>query len=79
MWVIMRSKMSMGFRVVVPREVRDVLGLAPGDFIVWELHGDCAVGRPEKREKKLIKGINGIISVGGDALVSKKKIQRGGS
>jgi bifunctional DNA-binding transcriptional regulator/antitoxin component of YhaV-PrlF toxin-antitoxin module len=28
----MRSRASKGFRVVVPRELRESLGLAPGDF-----------------------------------------------
>jgi hypothetical protein len=54
--------------------------LHPGIFLVWEVRGSCAVVRPEKRKKKgrRVEGIIGLICVGGDAMVSKRKIQRDG-
>ena len=81
MGCFMRSRVSKGFRVVVPRDVRKGLGLVPGDFLVWEVLGGYAVVRPEKKRKKGrgIEDIVGLISVGGDDLVSKKEIQRDGS
>jgi AbrB family looped-hinge helix DNA binding protein len=71
----MRTKISKGFQVVVPKKIRDKLGLKPGDSLVWEEMGDVVVVKPKK--KKTLEDITGIISVGGDAVVSKKKVQRG--
>ena len=71
----MRTKISKGYQVVVPKKIRDKLGLKPGDSLVWEEMGDVVVVKPKK--KKTLEDITGIISVGGDAVASKKKVQRG--
>jgi len=71
----MKTKISKGFQTVVPREIRKKLGLEPGDSLEWEEKGEEVVVKPRKR--KTLKDITGMISVGGDAVVSKKKAQRG--
>jgi AbrB family looped-hinge helix DNA binding protein len=72
---IMKTKISKGFQTVVPKKIREKLGLEPGDSLLWEEKDDSAVVKP--RKKKTLEDITGIISVGGDAVVSKKKAQRG--
>jgi AbrB family looped-hinge helix DNA binding protein len=71
----MKTKISKGFQTVVPKEIRAKLGLKPGDSLIWEAEDDAALIKP--RKKKTLKDISGMISVGGDALVSKKKAQSG--
>jgi AbrB family looped-hinge helix DNA binding protein len=71
----MKTKISKGFQTVVPKEIRVKLGLKPGDSLWWEARGDTAVVKPKKR--KTLADITGMISVGGDAVISKKKAQRG--
>jgi AbrB family looped-hinge helix DNA binding protein len=71
----MKTRISKGFQTVVPKEIRAKFGLRPGDSLLWEAKGEVAVVRP--RKKKTLKDITGIIAVGGDAVVSKKKAQRG--
>jgi bifunctional DNA-binding transcriptional regulator/antitoxin component of YhaV-PrlF toxin-antitoxin module len=55
--------------------VREKLRLKPGDSLIWEERGDTIVVKPKRR--KTLEDITGIISVGGDAVASKKKAQRG--
>ena len=71
----MKTKISKGFQTVVPKEIRAKLGLKPGDSLIWEDEGDAALVKP--RKKKTLKDIAGMISIGGDAVVSKKNAQRG--
>jgi AbrB family looped-hinge helix DNA binding protein len=72
---IMKTKISKGFQTVVPKEIREKLGLKPGDSLLWEVKDDVVVVKPGK--KKTLEDITGAISVGGDAVASKKKAQRG--
>lgn len=71
----MKTKISKGFQTVVPKEIRKKMGIKPGDSLLWEERGDSAVVKPRKR--KTLEDITGIISVGGDAVELKKKVQRG--
>lgn len=32
----MKTKISKGYQVVVPAEVREKFGLEPGDILLWE-------------------------------------------
>lgn len=71
----MKTKISKGYQTVVPKVVRGKFGIEPGDSLLWEERGNEVVVRPKK--KTTIEDIIGIISVGGDAVASKKKAQRG--
>lgn len=71
----MKTKISKGYQTVVPKDIRGKFGIKPGDSLIWEERGNEVVVKPKK--KTTIEDITGIISVGGDAVVSKKKAQRG--
>lgn len=71
----MKTKISKGFQTVVPKKIRVMLGLQPGDSIVWEERGDTIVVRPKKR--KSLDELVGMISIGGDAVADKKRVRRG--
>ncbi len=71
----MKTKISKGYQTVVPKKIREKFGLKPGDSLVWEEKDNAALVKPKK--KKTLEDITGIISVGGNAVVSKKKAQRG--
>ena len=71
----MKTKISKGFQTVVPKKIRAKLGLKPGDSLIWEARDDDVIIKP--RKKQTFEDVAGMISMGGDALVSKKKAQRG--
>ncbi len=71
----MKTKISKGYQTVVPKDIRARFGIKPGDSLLWEERGNEVVVKPKK--KTTIEDIIGIISVGGDAVASKKKAQRG--
>jgi AbrB family looped-hinge helix DNA binding protein len=71
----MKTKISKGFQTVVPGEIRKKLGLEPGDSLEWQEKDGIVTVKPRKR--RTLKDITGIISVGGDAVASKRKAQRG--
>ncbi len=71
----MKTKISKGYQVVVPAEVREKFGLEPGDSLLWEKKNNKVMIKPKKRTK--LEDIIGIISVGANAVELKKKAQRG--
>ncbi|MFH1773801.1 MAG: AbrB/MazE/SpoVT family DNA-binding domain-containing protein [Methanobacteriota archaeon] len=71
----MKTKISKGYQVVVPAEVREKFGLEPGDMLLWEKKNDEVVVKPRKRAR--LEDIMGIISVKANAVELKKKAQRG--
>ena len=69
------TKVSKGYQTVVPSEIRTAYDISPGDKLVWrEEDGKITV---RVRKKKSLKDIIGMINVGGDAVESKKRAQRG--
>lgn len=46
-------------QTTIPREVRDALGVEPGDRIVYEVVGDCVRIRSARA---LVEDLNGILS-----------------
>lgn len=69
------TKVSKGYQTVVPSELRAAHDISPGDKLVWrEEDGKITV---RVRKKKSLKDIIGMINVGGDAVESKKRAQRG--
>ena len=68
------SKVSKGFLTVVPKAVRKAVNIQEGDILEWALEGDRILVRPRRR--RTIDDITGLISHGGDAVVSKRRLQR---
>jgi AbrB family looped-hinge helix DNA binding protein len=73
--LLSKTKISNGNSTVIPSEIRHKLHIEPGDLLLWELKKDKIV--VEHRKKITIDDITGIITKGGDAVRSKRKIQRG--
>ena len=73
--MISKTRVSKGNLTVVPKHVRRSLGVRPGDVLEWTLKGGKAVVKPRKR--RTVEDITAIISVGGDAVRDKKRVQRG--
>ncbi|MGQ0797132.1 MAG: AbrB/MazE/SpoVT family DNA-binding domain-containing protein [Methanobacteriota archaeon] len=72
--MISRTKVSKGYLTVVPKEVRRASQVREGDVLEWSLEGDVIVVRP--RHRRTVDDIAGIISHGGDAVASKRGVQR---
>ena len=62
-------------QTVIPRKIRKSLIIEPGDILKWQVKGRSIVIRV--RKKVHVEEIKGLISVGGDAVSSKKSMQRG--
>jgi bifunctional DNA-binding transcriptional regulator/antitoxin component of YhaV-PrlF toxin-antitoxin module len=73
-----RSKVSPGFQVAVPAELRKRFGVGVGDEVVWILEGDQVRADFKRRpslESIVSLGASGL--KGADAVESKKRAQRG--
>ena len=71
--IISETKISNGFLTVVPKEVRRLIDAREGDFLQWSVRGQELLIR--LRRPKTIDDIVGMISHGGDAVASKRKVQ----
>ena len=75
---VIRSKVSPGFQVAVPSELRKKFEVGVGDEVVWILEGDQVKADFRKRPS-----LQGIVSLGAsgrkgaNAVESKRKAQRG--
>jgi len=73
-----RSKVSPGFQVAVPSELRRKFGVGVGDEVVWILEGDQV--RADFRRRPSLESIVSLGASGrkaANAVDSKKKMQRG--
>ncbi len=73
--MLSKTKVSKGYLTVVPKEVRRASKIREGDFLEWTIEGDKIVVRP--RRPRTVDDITGLISHGGDAVASKRRVQRG--
>jgi len=73
--MISKTRISQGYSTVLPSKIRKVLGLEPGDILEWELEDSVIKIIPRKKAR--LHTIVGLIGVGGDALASKKEVQKG--
>ena len=69
------TKISKGFQIVVPLEIRKEFNLNPGDKLEWIKNKNEIFVKVRKR--KHFKDIIGIISVDANAVELKKKAQKG--
>jgi antitoxin PrlF len=51
-------------RTTIPREIREALGIAPGDSIVWEVPpgGTAVVRRVQPRDEAYFRAVEGTLS-----------------
>jgi AbrB family looped-hinge helix DNA binding protein len=74
---VARSTLSKKYQTTVPREVREKLGIGPGDVLLWEVVGGLARVRPATRA---FLARRGSIRVGSGSVVEevrKARRQRG--
>ena len=74
--MLSETVVSSKYQTVVPSRVRKKYEVEPGDVLEWEVKRDMIIIKIRKRVS--IDDIKGAISVGGDSVSDKKKIQRGG-
>ena len=63
---MVQSKITSKYQVTVPKDIRERLGLKPGDRLVWELAGDHARVAPASTA---FLGRRGTIRVGPGSVV----------
>jgi AbrB family looped-hinge helix DNA binding protein len=73
--MVSKTRISQGNSTVLPSKIRRMLGLQPGDVLEWEVEDGVIRIRP--RKKAHLRDLVGLISSGGDAVASKKAVQRG--
>jgi bifunctional DNA-binding transcriptional regulator/antitoxin component of YhaV-PrlF toxin-antitoxin module len=74
---VFRTKVSQGYQVAVPAELRKRYGIGVGDEIMWIFDG--AQVRADFRKKPSLEGIVSLGRSGGrgNAVETKKRAQRG--
>ncbi len=72
--MLSKSKISKGYLTVVPKAVRKATRVREGDILEWSLEGEKIVIRPRRR--RTLEDITGLIAHGGDAVRSKRRVQR---
>ena len=76
--MISQTKITKRCSTPIPVEMRKAMGIEPGDALAWKLKGkEMRVSKVSPKKKTRLKDIIGLISKGGNALESKKEIQRG--
>ena len=74
--MLSETVVSSKYQTVVPSKVRKKYEVVPGDVLEWEVKRDMIIIKIRKRVS--IYDIKGAISVGGDSVSDKKRVQRGG-
>ena len=72
--MLSKSKISKGYLTVVPKAVRKATKVREGDILEWSLEGEKIIIRPRRR--RTLEDITGLIAHGGDAVRSKRRVQR---
>lgn len=66
---------SKGYQTVVPARIRKTHKITPGDILEWAENEKGIL--VQVRKKRTLKDIIGLVKAEGDAVKSKKSIQRG--
>ncbi len=66
---------SKGYQTVVPAKIRRAHHILPGDVLEWIDDEKGIIVQP--RKKRTLKDIIGLVKVEGDAVESKKRVQKG--
>jgi len=73
--MLSKTRVSKGYLTVVPKEVRKASHILEGDFLEWSIEDEKIIVKPRRR--RTVDDITGLISHGGDAVESKRRVQRG--
>lgn len=73
--MLSETVISKGYQTVVPAKIRKDYKIAPGDVLEWT--GNERGILVQVRKKRTLKDIIGIVKGEGDAVESKKSIQKG--
>ncbi|KAB3547447.1 MAG: AbrB/MazE/SpoVT family DNA-binding domain-containing protein [ANME-2 cluster archaeon] len=73
--MLSETVISKGYQTVVPAKIRKAHGITPGDVLEWMDTEQGILVQP--RKKRTLQDIVGIVKSGGDAVESKKMIQKG--
>lgn len=73
--MLSETVISKGYQTVVPARIRKTHKIMPGDILEW-IENEKGI-LVQVRKKRTIKDIIGIVKTEGDAVESKKKIQKG--
>ena len=73
--MLSETVISKGYQTVVPARIRKAHGITPGDVLEWMDTEQGILVQP--RKKRTLQDIVGIVKSGGDAVESKKMIQKG--
>ncbi len=66
---------SKGYQTVVPSKIRKAHDIVPGDVLEWIDSEKGIIVQP--RKKRTLKDIIGLVKAEGDAVESKKRVQKG--
>lgn len=69
------TKISKGYQTVVPSKIRKAYGIMPGDILDWNDTEEGILVQP--RKKRTLQDIIGLVKTEGDAVESKKSVQKG--
>lgn len=73
--MLSETVISKGYQTVVPARIRKAHRIMPGDVLEWIDTEQGILVHP--RKKRTLQDIVGIVKSGGDAVESKKMIQKG--
>ena len=73
--MLSETVISKGYQTVVPAKIRKAHGITPGDVLEWIDTEQGILVQP--RKKRTLQDIVGIVKSGGDAVESKKMVQKG--
>ena len=69
------TKVSKGYQTVIPAKIRKSYKITPGDVLEWIDTEEGILVHP--RRKRTLQDIVGLVKTEGDAVESKKRVQKG--
>ena len=73
--MLTETLISKGYQTVVPAKIRKAHKIMPGDILEWIDSEKGIIVQP--RKKRTLNDIIGLVKSEGDAVESKKRIQKG--
>ncbi|MFZ3168139.1 MAG: AbrB/MazE/SpoVT family DNA-binding domain-containing protein [Candidatus Methanoperedens sp.] len=73
--MLSETVISKGYQTVVPAKIRKAHKIVPGDVLEWIDTEKGIIVQP--RKKRTLKDIIGLVKGEGDAVETKKRVQKG--
>ena len=73
--MLSETVISKGYQTVVPAKIRKAHKIVPGDVLEWIDSEKGIIVQP--RKKRTLKDIIGLVKGEGDAVETKKRVQKG--